>query len=199
MPGGARLEFTRAGHGGDGLSCRRVCVPRRRRRQAPAAAGRRRAPASRSVQTSPLAELNGDEEPDVLRVGPSDLRILSGAEEFTFSAPTALSWDSTYTEIQVADLHEDIANDIIALGVTGADIFLSPRSFRTLSFNPPGQGRFAGTRGRARSGESEAPVGRGPNPMDMFHEPSGRSRARHGPVAGGTLAPNKFAFGAARP
>ncbi len=147
----------------------------------------------------PLAELNGDEEPDVLRVGPSDLRILSGAEEFTFSAPTALSRDSTYTEIQVADLHEDIANDIIALGVTGADIFLSPRSFRTLSFNPPGQGRFAGTRGRARSGESEAPVGRGPNPMDMFHEPSGRSRARHGPVAGGTLAPNKFAFGAARP
>jgi len=36
------------------------------------------------------------------------LRILSGAEEFTFSAPTALSRDSTYTEIQVADLHEDI-------------------------------------------------------------------------------------------
>jgi hypothetical protein len=40
----------------------------------------------------------------------------SRAEEFTFSAPTALSRDSTYTEIQVADLHEDIANDIVALG-----------------------------------------------------------------------------------
>lgn len=62
---------------------------------------------------------------DILLVGPSGLRILFGGEEFTFSAPTALSPDSTYTEIKAADLNEDGANDIVALGSAGADIFLS--------------------------------------------------------------------------
>lgn len=72
-----------------------------------------------------VATLNKDIEPDILLAGPSGLRLLLGGAAFTFASPLILSPDSTFTELETADINGDGQDDVAALGASGVSIFLS--------------------------------------------------------------------------